>query len=78
MSTGDIHLRSDATPHQRDESIHATSPITWRKQVALLAQQPQLLEGNVLDNLKMPYALDAHQTQSFDINWHLTQPLIGW
>lgn len=73
MSTGDIHLRSDATPHQRDESIHTTSPITWRKQVALLAQQPQLLEGNVLDNLKMPYALDAHQTQSFDINWHLTQ-----
>ena len=73
MSTGDIHLRSDATPHQRDESIHATSPITWRKQVALLAQQPQLLEGNVLENLKMPYALDAHQTQSFDINWHLTQ-----
>ena len=73
MSTGDIHLRSDATPHQRDESIHATSPIAWRKQVALLAQQPQLLEGNVLENLKMPYALDAHQTQSFDINWHLTQ-----
>ena len=73
MNTGDIYLRSDATPHQRYESIYATSPTDWRKQVALLAQHPQLLEGNVLENLKMPYGLQAHQTQKFDMDWHLTQ-----
>lgn len=73
MTTGDIHLRSDATPNQNHKSIHIASPTDWRKHVALLAQHPQLLEGSVLENLKMPYDLHAHRTQSFDRAWHISQ-----
>ncbi|MCG3880313.1 ATP-binding cassette domain-containing protein [Psychrobacter sp. Ps6] len=73
MTTGDIHLRSDATPNQNHKSIHTASPTDWRKHVALLAQHPQLLEGSVLENLKMPYDLHAHRTQSFDRAWHISQ-----
>ena len=73
MTTGDIYLRSDATPNQNHKSIHTASPTDWRKHVALLAQHPQLLEGSVLENLKMPYDLQAHRTQSFDMAWHISQ-----
>ena len=45
----------------------------WRTQVALLAQQPQLVEGSVLDNLKLPYTLQAHKHLAFDIEWHIEQ-----
>ena len=65
MSTGDIYYK--------DSSIRSTSPTQWRAQVALLAQHPQLLEGSVLDNLKLPYTLQAHQNNCFDIDWHLAQ-----
>ena len=73
MATGDIHLRDNATPNQNHKSIDTASPTDWRKHVALLAQHPQLLEGSVLENLKMPYDLQAHRTQSFDMNWHISQ-----
>lgn len=73
MTTGDTYLRSDATPNQNHKSIHTASPTDWRKHVALLAQHPQLLEGSVLENLKMPYDLQAHRTQSFDMAWHISQ-----
>nr|WP_265087940.1 ATP-binding cassette domain-containing protein [Psychrobacter vallis] len=49
------------------------APIQWRTQVALLAQHPQLLEGSVLDNLQMPYRLQAHQQRRFDREWHIAQ-----
>lgn len=54
-------------------SIHNTSPTQWRAQVALLAQHPQLLEGSVLDNLTMPYRLQAYQYSHFDMEWHIKQ-----
>lgn len=72
MSAGDILLQSSSASRGRD-SIEIIEPTEWRKQIALLAQHPQLMEGSVLDNLKMPYQLQAHQSQSFDIDWHITQ-----
>lgn len=68
MSTGDIWLHADG--HQ-SESIHQMPAQQWRTQVALLAQHPQLIEGCVLDNLKLPYTLQAHQGQRFDQQWHV-------
>lgn len=73
MNTGNILLRNDATPNSSNDSIHALAPTDWRQQVALLAQHPQLLEGSVLENLKMPYRLQAHQSQNFDMEWHIAQ-----
>lgn len=81
ITTGDVWLCQNGSKHKgasRDNSndyrsIHDTSPTQWRAQVALLAQHPQLLEGSVLENLQMPYRLQAHQHNQFDIDWHIGQ-----
>lgn len=65
MRTGNIYYK--------DNSIHNTSATLWRAQVALLAQHPQLIEGSVLDNLQLPYTLQTHQQNHFDMNWHIEQ-----
>ena len=56
-----------------NERIHDTAPTAWRSRVSLLAQHPQLLEGRVIDNLQLPYRLQAHQHHKFDIDWHIKQ-----
>ena len=74
MSGGNVRLRSDdQSTSSAYYSIHDTAPIQWRTHVALLAQHPQLLEGSVLENLQMPYQLQAHQHLDFDIDWHIAQ-----
>lgn len=74
MSGGNVCLRSDdQSTSSAYYSIHDTAPIQWRTHVALLAQHPQLLEGSVLENLQMPYQLQAHQHLDFDIDWHIAQ-----
>ena len=74
MSSGNVYLRrDDGSTSSAYYSIHDTAPIQWRTHVALLAQHPQLLEGSVLENLQMPYQLQAHQHRSFDIDWHIAQ-----
>lgn len=79
MSSGKVCLRNDEELNNRSDnsslyhSIHNTPPPEWRARIALLAQQPQLLEGTVLENLQMPYRLQAHQHLDFDIDWHIAQ-----
>lgn len=73
MTTGDIWLQSGKQSSRTRSSIHQMTPTHWRSQVALLAQQPQLLEGSVLDNLQLPYRLAAHQHKHFNIDWHIEQ-----
>ena len=73
MTTGDVWLQSDAQNRDTRNSIHEIAPMHWRSQVALLAQQPQLLEGSVIDNLQLPYRLASHQHKHFNIDWHIEQ-----
>lgn len=78
MSSGDVRLQSEddsnrSMYHKINKSIHDSEPTEWRSQVSLLAQHPQLLEGRVIDNLQMPYQLQAHQHRRFDIDWHIAQ-----
>ena len=73
MTTGDVWLQSDAQNRDTRNSIHELAPMHWRSQVALLAQQPQLLEGSVIDNLQLPYRLASHQHKHFNIDWHIEQ-----
>ena len=73
MTTGDVCLQSDAQNRDTRNSIHELAPMHWRSQVALLAQQPQLLEGSVIDNLQLPYRLANHQHKHFNIDWHIEQ-----
>jgi len=73
MSSGTVRLRDDDKPSNTYGDIHKTAPVLWRKQVALLAQHPQLLDGSVLENLQMPYQLHAYQSQTFDTDWHIAQ-----
>ena len=73
MTTGDFWLQSDAQKRDTRDSIHEIAPMHWRSQVALLAQQPQLLEGSVIDNLQLPYRLASHQHKHFNIDWHIEQ-----
>ena len=73
MTTGDFWLQSDAKNRDTRDSIHEIAPMHWRSQVALLAQQPQLLEGSVIDNLQLPYRLASHQHKHFNIDWHIEQ-----
>ncbi|WP_298811364.1 ATP-binding cassette domain-containing protein [uncultured Psychrobacter sp.] len=72
MSSGTVRLHDDTSSNVYHD-MHETAPIRWRQQVALLAQHPQLLDGSVLENLQMPYQLYAHQSQTFDIDWHVAQ-----
>ncbi|WP_379544205.1 ATP-binding cassette domain-containing protein [Psychrobacter sp. R86515] len=72
MSSGTVRLHDDTSSNVYHD-IHETAPMRWRQQVALLAQHPQLLDGSVLENLQMPYQLYAHQSQTFDIDWHVAQ-----
>ena len=73
MTTGDVWLQNNEQSSHTRSSIHQLAPTHWRSKVALLAQQPQLLEGSVLDNLQMPYHLAAHQQKHFNIAWHIEQ-----
>ncbi|KAF0568803.1 YbbL ABC transporter ATP-binding protein [Psychrobacter nivimaris] len=73
MSSGTVRLRNDGKLSSDYYDIHKTAPVLWRQQVALLAQHPQLLDGSVLENLQMPYQLHAHQSQTFDRDWHIAQ-----
>ncbi|NRD70244.1 ATP-binding cassette domain-containing protein [Psychrobacter okhotskensis] len=84
MSSGEVYLRNDKELNNRSDSsstgnssayhsIYNTPPPEWRARIALLAQQPQLLEGTVLENLQIPYRLQAHQHLDFDIDWHIAQ-----
>ena len=73
MTTGDVWLQSDAQKRDTRNSIHELAPMHWRSQVALLAQQPQLIEGSVIDNLQLPYRLASHQHKHFNIDWHIEQ-----
>lgn len=73
MTTGDVWLQSDAQNRDTRNSIHEIAPMHWRSQVALLAQQPQLLEGSIIDNLQLPYRLASHQHKHFNIDWHIEQ-----
>ena len=73
MSSGTVRLRNDGKLSSDYYDIHKTAPVLWRQQIALLAQHPQLLDGSVLENLQMPYQLHAHQSQTFDIDWHVAQ-----
>lgn len=81
MTSGDVSLQSTSASNGHTNSpsdhisyrIHDSAPTEWRSEVSLLAQQPQLLEGRVIDNLQMPYQLQAHQHRRFDIDWHIAQ-----
>ncbi|PKH64192.1 ABC transporter ATP-binding protein [Psychrobacter sp. 4Dc] len=73
MSNGTVRLRNDGKLSSDYYDIHKTAPVLWRQQIALLAQHPQLLDGSVLENLQMPYQLHAHQSQTFDRDWHVAQ-----
>ncbi|WP_087041479.1 ATP-binding cassette domain-containing protein [Psychrobacter sp. JB385] len=78
MSSGEVRLQgqrhSNSPSHVSTlESIHEIAPTEWRSRVSLLAQHPQLLEGRVIDNLQLPYRLQAHQHRKFDIDWHVEQ-----
>lgn len=74
MSSGDVSLHSTGEPNSHtSRSIHDSAPTEWRSQVSLLAQHPQLIEGRVIDNLQIPYHLQAHQHRHFDIDWHIAQ-----
>ena len=73
MTTGDVWLQSDEQNSHTRHSIHEMALTQWRSQVALLAQQPQLLEGSVVDNLQLPYRLATHQKKHFNIDWHIEQ-----
>ena len=84
MSSGEVYLSNNEELNNKTykgsiynnstyHSIHDTPPTQWRTRIALLAQHPQLLEGSVLENLQMPYRLQAHQHLDFDIDWHIAQ-----
>lgn len=78
ISGGDISLQIEGDSnrsvyHSINKNIHDSEPTEWRSRVSLLAQHPQLLEGRVIDNLQMPYHLQAHQHRKFDIDWHTKQ-----
>lgn len=69
LTTGNIWLHDD----NGQLNIQDTPATQWRTKVALLAQHPELVEGSVLDNLQLPYTLQAHRHSHFNIDWHIQQ-----
>lgn len=51
--------------------INQIPPQTYRSQVALFHQTPNLINGTVLDNLKSPFTFKYHQNKQFNPQWHL-------
>ena len=78
IHSGEVYYHSAPNPYPPThlptrQPLSTTTPTHWRAKVALLAQHPILIEGSALDNLKLPYRLQAHQKQRFDIGWHHKQ-----
>ncbi|VEG13544.1 ABC transporter ATP-binding protein [Moraxella cuniculi] len=48
-------------------------PYLWRDKVALLTQNPLMLDGTVLDNLQLPYRFAQHKDKTFDLHWQQMQ-----
>lgn len=42
----------------------------WRSQIAMVSQQPKMINGSVLDNLKLPFEFIENKQKNFDTNWH--------
>lgn len=46
-------------------------PTTYRRQVALIGQEPSLSEGTVQDNLCLPFGFACHKNKTFNQAFHL-------
>lgn len=65
MSLGDITLHG--------KQLQALTPAVWRSQVAYLAQSGEMIEGSVLDNLRLPFRFGYYRHTQFDRAWHERQ-----
>lgn len=61
VSHGDITLQGT--------QLQTLTPAVWRSQVAYLAQSGEMIEGSVLDNLRLPFSFGYHRHAQFDRAW---------
>lgn len=47
------------------------TPFDWRKHIAFVGQHSELIAGDVLYNLQLPFGFKHHQTRSFQQDFHL-------
>lgn len=50
----------------QQQSVSAQRITEYRANVCYLAQRPALIEGTVLDNLRLPFTLASHRARKFD------------
>lgn len=57
----------------QNQSVTELSPAAWRHHIGYIHQMPALIEGNVLQNLQLPFTLKFYQNSglSFDVEWHI-------
>lgn len=65
MSHGDITLHG--------KHLQELTPAAWRSQVAYLSQNGEMVEGSVLDNLRLPFSFEYARHAPFDRAWHEQQ-----
>ena len=71
QALGDLLPCTAASIYLKGVPLHEITPVTYRSQVALCHQSPQLSDGTVLDNLTAPFRFSHHQNKRFKVDWHL-------
>ncbi len=69
-------LSSLITPSSGELSLHNqrlgdVSAIEWRKHIAFVSQHSELVAGDVLYNLQLPFGFKHHQARTFCQDFHL-------
>lgn len=55
------------------QTLQAVTPAHWRAQIAYVAQAGEMIDGTVLDNLRLPLTFGWYRNRKFDLDWQVAQ-----
>lgn len=58
------------TLYHQGQTPEQLTPSVWRHRLAYLTQNPQMVDGTVLDNLQLPFRFSYHNRRQFDQKFH--------
>ena len=70
QALADLLPLDDGAIYFNGTALTDIAPVIYRSTVAFIAQKPALVQGTVLDNLRLPFGFLHHKGRVFDENWH--------